>query len=504
MKKIYIIAAVLAIALTACSFFNSDSKTSYQCQVTIEGGSKRATVSPTGTVVEDDNGKTVEITWSSPNYDYMLVEGERFENLAAEGENSVFIIPFKEYDTAFSVIADTTAMSKPHEIEYKLTVFSYDYKGDVAENDDKADEESNNTGYDLGNLEHKGSLKLDYATGFSIDYYEDALGQQYTFIDIKGIKGGNSNQYFLMTPPEGDKQISISENVTPIVNTNQTYLVSTSVMDLLVGIDALSNVKFTGTKASDWDILEAKEAIKAKDIIYAGKYSAPDYELLVSEGCNLAIENTMIYHNPETKEKLLELGIPVLVEQSSYENNPLGRLEWIKLYGAIYGKDTEAKKLFDEQVKRVKAVENIEATGKTVAFFSINSNGQIVIRKPGDYITHMIDMAGGKYVPNDITSDETNALSTMKITTEDFYIKAVDADYLIYNSTIEGEVLTIDELKDMEATLGDFKAVKNENVYCLREGYFQKTTNVAEFIEELHSILDGSFNGGKCFFKIEE
>ena len=63
------------------------------------------------------------------------------------------------------------------------------------------------------------------------------------------------------------------------------------------------------------------------DILYAGKYSAPDYELILDEGCNLAIENTMIYHNPEVKEKLEELGIPVLVERSSYESHPLGRLE---------------------------------------------------------------------------------------------------------------------------------------------------------------------------------
>ena len=77
-------------------------------------------------------------------------------------------------------------------------------------------------------------------------------------------------------------------------------------------------------------------------MLYAGKYRMPDYELILSKGCDLAIENTMIFHDPEVKEKLEELGIPVIVETSSYESDPLGRLEWIKLYGALFGKEKEA------------------------------------------------------------------------------------------------------------------------------------------------------------------
>ena len=210
----------------------------------------------------------------------------------------------------------------------------------------------------------------------------------------------------------------------------------------------------------------------------------------------------MIYHTPETLEKLKELGIPVLVEMSSYESSPLARLEWIKLYGCIYGKEDRANEVFDNQVARVEKIGQNQATGKTVAFFSINSNGQIIVRKPGDYIATMIALAGGKYVPDDISEDEENALSTMKITTEDFYIRAVDADVLIYNSTIEGEISDIEELVKQEKSLADFTAVKEKNVYCLKEGYFQKSTNVAEFIEELNDILNGSFEEGDCFIKL--
>ena len=100
------------------------------------------------------------------------------------------------------------------------------------------------------------------------------------------------------------------------------------------------------------------------DIAFAGKYSAPDYELILSKNCDLAIESTMIYHQPEVQEKLEKFGIPVLVEHSSYESHPLGRTEWIKLYGVLLGKEDQAQKIFQEQVDKLKSVEDSENTGK--------------------------------------------------------------------------------------------------------------------------------------------
>ena len=92
----------------------------YTCEVTLEGGSGRATVeSPTALTVAD--GKmTATIVWSSPNYDYMLVDGEKYLPTNTDG-NSTFEIPVAALDTALDVTADTVAMSTPHEIEYTLT-----------------------------------------------------------------------------------------------------------------------------------------------------------------------------------------------------------------------------------------------------------------------------------------------------------------------------------------------------------------------------------------------
>ena len=223
-------------------------------------------------------------------------------------------------------------------------------------------------------------------------------------------------------------------------------------------------------------------------MLYAGKYSAPDYEEILSEQCDLAIESTMIYHNPEVKEKLEQLGIPVLVERSSYESHPLGRTEWMKLYAVLLGKEEAAETAFEEQAEKLEALSSEENTGKTVAFFYINSTGAVNIRKSNDYVSKMIELAGGVYVPEDTGADD-NALSTMNMQMEEFYAKAKNADYLIYNSAIEGELESIDQLLQKSELLGDFKAVKEGNVWCTGKNLFQETTGLGTMIEEIHQIL---------------
>lgn len=93
---------------------------SYTCEVTLEGGSGRATVDSPATLTVADGKMTATIAWSSPNYDYMVVDGEKYLPTNTEG-NSTFEIPVSALGTPLSVVADTVAMSTPHEIEYTLT-----------------------------------------------------------------------------------------------------------------------------------------------------------------------------------------------------------------------------------------------------------------------------------------------------------------------------------------------------------------------------------------------
>lgn len=102
---------------------------SYSIEAELSGGSGKASISsPTGVSVADKKG-TVSIEWSSPNYDYMIVNGEKYFPVNTEG-NSVFEIPLWTLDEEMEVIADTTAMSAPHEIAYTLTFHSDTLKAD--------------------------------------------------------------------------------------------------------------------------------------------------------------------------------------------------------------------------------------------------------------------------------------------------------------------------------------------------------------------------------------
>lgn len=93
---------------------------SYTCEVTLEGGSGRATVDSPAALTVADGKMTATVVWSSPNYDYMVVDGEKYLPINTEG-NSTFEIPVSALGVPLSVVADTVAMSTPHEIEYTLT-----------------------------------------------------------------------------------------------------------------------------------------------------------------------------------------------------------------------------------------------------------------------------------------------------------------------------------------------------------------------------------------------
>ena len=321
---------------------------------------------------------------------------------------------------------------------------------------------------------------LDYATQFTADCYEGG----YTMLTLT-----ESGEQFLVTPEDAAEVEGLPESVTvlrqPVRN---IYLVSTSVMDLFLALDGLDSVTLSGTRAEGWYLDEARAAMEDGRIAYAGKYSAPDYEKILAANCGLAIENTMIYHTPEVKEQLEKFGVPVLVERSSYESDPLARMEWVKLYGILLGRTEEAERVFDDAVQRIAPLLDEEPTGKTAAFFSITSNNLATVRKGGDYVAKMIGLAGGSYVFADLT-DSGNNLATVNISLEDFYAGARDADVLLYNSTIEGELRTMDELLAKCPMLADFKAVQSGSVWGTSQSLFQQSMELPELILDMNKVF---------------
>lgn len=339
------------------------------------------------------------------------------------------------------------------------------------------------------------SMELTYAQEFAVDYYEGG----YSLIRIS-----NGSRYLVI--PEGKAcPEDLEEDIIPLMQPIQNvYLAASAVMDMFVSLDSLDTLRFSALKADGWYIEEAREAMEDGDILYAGKYSAPDYEQILSGNCGLAIENTMIYHTPEVKEQLERFGIPVLVDYSSYETNPLGRTEWVKLYGLLAGKEAAAEKLFRDQTDAFEKISEEERTGGTVAFFYITSNGEVNVRKSSDYLPKMIDLAGGRYIFDHLGDKDDTASSTMSMQMEEFYASAKEADYLIYNSTIEGELNSVEDLLAKSSLLENFKAVKEGNVYCTARNLYQSSMELGTIISDIHKILTGEEEGLTYIYKLEQ
>ena len=333
-----------------------------------------------------------------------------------------------------------------------------------------------------GNLVHTGSLDLAWATGFTVDLYEGdralaciADGTRYLFV------------------PAGDAPQGIAEDVTVLERPlSNIYLASSSTLCLFAALGAVDCVSHVSVTQETCTVEAFTQAIASGDIVYGGKYSAPDYEAFLNGGCRLAVENTMIYHTPEVREKLMQLGVPVIVEQSSLESAPLGRLEWIMLWGAMFDKVSAAQEVLDRQAQLIADVEARVAAQPldcTVAFFYINANGAAVVRKPGDYVAKMIAMAGGTYAFAQLGSTDENRSSSTTLEMEAFYAQAKDADIIIYNSTGAGRLKGLDELVALNPLLADFKAVKNRRAWCCEQNVYQQMTATGEVVVDLHEAI---------------
>lgn len=617
---------------------------SYWIRVSMTGGSGRASISsPTGFYVKDGQA-TVDIHWSSANYDYMKLDGERYEAFTDAAGHSAMTIPVSALDTAIPVLADTTAMSKPYEIEYELsfdgsallpmadasmaeahalpteelqrTMQSATTQVADAGSSDRAAGSGNSTsaGSNLaaaagdaqatnvqsgtstgtagasGTTDADGSVlwsaapeidgftfvsseKNDVAEYFRLSIYEDASGAKYQLLETAG-----GLHRYLIVPAEaqvsGKSSVSVESEVSSKAGSEAnhggkksaksgteaelrftaraseansankekkgdaleltvlqqplttTYVAASAVMAPLCDLGAVSQIRFSGLREEGWYVDEARAAMKEGTMLFAGKYSEPDYETLLREGCDLALESTMIYRAPEVTEKLNALGIPVYIDYSSYEPHVLGRLEWVRVYGALFGHEEKAQQWYQTERDRIRAIQKdaeksveksetiisedsknksltTQASSKsvgpdttadqrpTVVYFYVNASGQIQVRQPNDYIPELLELAGARYLAPDMSGLSGIRKSNVTVSLEDFYSSCKDADYLIYSATLDRPLSSIQELLGKNALFADFKAVKEGHVYTTDKDFYQLSDRMADFAEDVSRMLQG-------------
>ncbi len=469
---------------------------------TFEGGTGRLSIECSRITVQEGRAEAY-LHFSSSHISYVKVNDMQYDPAEQSDSGTEFFIPVVLNEKQ-KIIACTTAMSTPHEIEYvilcmldvnaePLDLAETMTEGDMETVSDEAEgllvEEEAVTAMSqplpdviaVQGLENTGSISFEFAENVQIDTYEGGYRQ----IIIRG----DETQYLIV--PEGaevpelpDSHITVLQQPLDVV-----YVAATASMALFNAIDALDAVRFSSLQAGGWYVEAAAAAMEAGDILYAGKYSQPDYEMLLSGACDLAVESTMILHAPEVKEMLEGLGIPVFVDRSSYESHPLGRSEWVKVYGVLTGHEEEAEAFFRTQTKILEGLSEAASSGKTVAFFSVNSGGSVTVRSGSDYIPKMIELAGGTYVPEDTDVLGAELKSTVTISMEEFYAAAAEADYLIYNSTIEAPISSVSDLVDKSILFNDFKAVQEGHVWCTDKYLYQATDIVGQLIMDMYSMM---------------
>lgn len=333
-------------------------------------------------------------------------------------------------------------------------------------------------------------MDLEYAESFDVYYYNDG----YKVIDVK------EDRPYLIVPEDGEEPDDLDDNMVVLQQPlDNIYMAASAVMALFDSMDGLDSIRMSGTQENGWFVENAAKAMKDGKILFGGKYDKPDYEMLVAEGCSLAIESTMILHSPKVQEMIEDLGIPVFTDYSSYESEPLGRTEWIKAYGAMLNHEEQAQAFFNDQMKIIEKLNDFQNTEKTVAYFHINTEGSAVVRTCTDYIPKMIEMAGGLYAFPDMKKSDDSRSASMTISMEQFYSVAKDADYLVYNTSIDTSVNTMKDLLAKDELFKDFKAVKDGNVWSTGRSLYQATDTVGEFILDIHEMLTSGDEGQMRF-----
>ncbi len=337
-----------------------------------------------------------------------------------------------------------------------------------------------------GKLVYDHSMELKYAKCFSVDYYKGGY---------KVVKLVDDTTMLIV--PEGmsipkDKPENAIVLQQPV---NNILVSSTPVTSLINAVGALDSISLTTYNADSWYIDTVKQAILDGKLTYIGDYKEPDYELITAAGTKFAFFSTML--TDDVRDQLHNIGVEVALDQSAQEDHPLARVEWAKLYGAIFNREEAAEEVFNVQDQYVEELSKLEDTGKSVVMFYITSKGVLYARNADDYMAKMIDLAGGQYALSDVGVGETG---TAKMELEAFYDKAKDADYIIYIWSMGGKPETLEAFAERASILADMKAYKEGNVWCTTPDYFQIQNTIGSMINDIHLMLEADDSTDKLTY----
>ncbi len=367
---------------------------------------------------------------------------------------------------------------------------------------DRKENEQQGITVEYSQLTSTGKEENTFAELFSIEHLKDENEKAYSKIEVFDKEKKLDTSWLLL--PEGVDKVSgapAGVNIMTFRDRQNIMVSSASTMALINAMDALSKVPMT-TADTTWRIQEIKDAIDKGTVKEVGKYSKPDYEQIIAIGAEkhvtFAVFSTMLDSVPDVYDQLTKTcNLRIMRDQSSYESHPLGRTEWIKIYGEIFGMRDKSDAVFNGQVKilneTTSKINVPDAERKTVLiFYTTSTKDTFYVRNAADYVTELVNLGGGKQVAEIGAGKSGNT----KMTQESFIEKCSQADYVLYNWTSGASGVKDESLQGLiDARLGDwfkdFKAYKEGNVWRTSNDFYQKMDKMGEMVADIYKMLYG-------------
>lgn len=330
-----------------------------------------------------------------------------------------------------------------------------------------------------------GAITLKYAQGFKI---ENVAGGCQKVTDGEG-------RALLLVPK--DKQPSTEYKNLPIIYTpvKRVVIVSTTQAAFLRPLDELGSIIGVNAKQNLWYIDEIKAGMESGKVqmVGSGGMGPLDYDKLIALKPDVIFMSTATTGDTQTLKKLDELKIPVAVDNSWLEQDPLGRLEWIKFIAAFYDKGEQADDFFADVMKKSTDI-SAKAAGDKVkpkVLWGMIYQGKAYVAGADSYAAKMIAMAGGDYLFNNI-----KGTGSVPVTLEEYYAKGKEADVYIDSSMANLEHNSIANITAQGKVLADLPTIKGGKVWSFQPWYWQSLDKTDEMMGDLAAIFHPNlFNG---------
>jgi iron complex transport system substrate-binding protein len=319
-------------------------------------------------------------------------------------------------------------------------------------------------------------ITFKYAHNFSIENLEDGCK---VATDYAGVE-------FLLVPKGQQPPVGYEDLPTISIPVERAVFMSATQVCCLRPLDALDVVAGVASDRDSWYVDGIKEGIDAGTIqVIATGMGEPDYEKVVALEPDVVFAYTQSGSDSEKMyAKFQELGLTTFVENSWLEQDPLGRMELIKLMGAFVGKDAEATAYFDEAEGRAESiVQKVAGAAKPNVVYGLTMDGKTFYMDGGDtYTSKEVEMAGGVNVFADLEG------GTSQVAAEEVYARAQDADVWIFSS-LTTYFQGMEALLASAPLIADTKPFKDGNVWLYLPDYWQTVDLTDEIVADLAAIF---------------